>query len=133
MKELHERILDWKKSFKSIKNLNFKQTELSFFSQLFLIVLALLNNEENWKKTKQNKHWICITTSLSWICCWKLFLVAGIRVIFSNYLYVYISTPWPIFEREIFSIINHYARWICMCLTYGEQGKDSEGLFIWIL
>ena len=134
--KLNERIFDWKESFKSVQNLNVRQTELSFSSQLFVIVLALLNNGETWKKQKkQKKYWIYITTSQLWICCWKLFLVTEIRVIFSNYftLYVYISMLWLFFERKISSRINQYVCWVCMCLTYGVQGKDSEGLFIWIL
>ena len=51
---------------------------------------------------------------------------------FSNYftLYVYISTPRPIYERDISSRINQYVHCVCMYLTYGEQGKDSEGLFL---
>ena len=132
--KLYERIFDWKESFKSMQNLNFRRTQLSFFSQLFLIDLALLNNGKTWKKT-QNKYWICITTPQLRICWWKLLLVAEIRVMFSNYftLYVYISTPWPIFEREISSRINQYVRWVCMCFTFCMQGNDSEGLFIWIL
>ena len=134
--KLNERIFDWKESFKSVQNLNVRQTELSFSSQLFVIVLALLNNGETWKKQKkQKKYWIYITTSQLWIRCWKLFLVTEIRVIFSNYftLYVYISMLWLYFERKISLRINQYVCWVCTCLTYGVQGKYSEGLFIWIL
>ena len=67
-----------------MKKLNFRRTELSFFRQLFLIVLALLNNGGTWEQT-QNKFWICITISELWICCWKFFLAAGIKVVLSNY------------------------------------------------
>ena len=41
-----------------MQNLNFRRTELSFLSQLFLIVLALLNNGKTWKKTKTNNDFV---------------------------------------------------------------------------
>ena len=56
--KLHQRIFDWKESFKSVQNLNFRQTELLFFSQPFLIVLALLNNGETCKKPQTNTEFV---------------------------------------------------------------------------
>ena len=119
-----------------MQNLNFRRTELSFFSQLFLIVLALLNNGKTWKKTETNNDFVPLL--------YKYWLNMLLKSLFSfsdygqvhQFLYficIYIYALSNLLLRGTFprESINMYAEFVCVC--YGMLRKDSEGLFIWTL